>query len=194
MRVTRLAGAHVDAQPLEIAARGGAQRFGKIRQHGRAAFEQDDLRGTGIEVAEVLRQRVARDLGERAGHLDAGRTAADDDERQLRGAARGIRLTLGALEREQHAAADLERVFERLQPGRVRPPVVVAEVRVRRAGGDDQVVVGESPRRRPGARRVRAGSMRFTSPSSTSTLRWRRRIHRIGDAMSPGDSAAIATW
>ena len=52
-----------------------------------------------------------------------------------------IGLALGALERQQHAAADLERVLERLQAGRDRAPLVVAEVRVRRAGRHDQVVV-----------------------------------------------------
>ena len=39
-----------------------------------------------------------------------------------------------------------------------------------------------------------AGSIRETSPSSTCTFACLRRIQRIGDAMSPGDSAAIATW
>ena len=106
----------------------------------------------------------------------------------------GIGLALGALEREQHAAAHLERILERLQAGRVRQPFVVAEVRVRRPRRDDQVVVAELGAvdevhgLRPPDRR------RSTSPSSTSTFGWWRRIHRIGDAMSPGDSAAIATW
>ena len=68
-------------------------------------------------MAEVPRQRLARDLGERAGELDAGRTAADDDERQQRLAPGGIGFALRALERQQHAAANLERVLESLEPG-----------------------------------------------------------------------------
>ena len=110
-------------------------------------------------MAEVARERLARDLGERAGHLDAGRTAADDDERQQRGALRRIALALGALERQQHAAADLERVLERLQSRRDDPPLVVAEVGVRRAGGEDQIVVGRSRRRSRMQRRAASGSI-----------------------------------
>ena len=48
-------------------------------------------------------------------------------------ASRGIGFGFGALEREQHAAADRERIVERLQARRVRRPVVVAEIGVRRA-------------------------------------------------------------
>ena len=48
----------------------------------RAALEQQDARRLGPDVAEVLPQRLPRDLGERAGELDAGRAAADDHEGQ----------------------------------------------------------------------------------------------------------------
>ena len=41
-----------------------------------------------------------RHLGDGAGKLDAGRTGADDDEGQARGAALRIGLALGALERD----------------------------------------------------------------------------------------------
>ena len=47
------------------------------------------------------------------------------------------------LEREQHAAPDLMRIFKRLQARRVLRPGVVAEIAVGRAGGDDQPVVGD---------------------------------------------------
>ena len=36
----------------------------------------------GSIAAEVAAQRVARELGDLPGHLDAGRAGADDDERQ----------------------------------------------------------------------------------------------------------------
>ena len=88
--VTGCAGAHLDAEPLEIAARRVAQRLRKRRQHGAARLDQQDARRRGIDVAEVARQRLPRDLRERAGQLDAGRAAADDDERQQRAAPRGI--------------------------------------------------------------------------------------------------------
>ena len=94
------------------------------------------------------RERVAPDLGHRAGHLDAGRAAADDDEGQPGVPADRVGLALGALERQQHAAADLQRVLEALEPGRERLPLVVAEVGVAGAGGDDQVVVATARCRR----------------------------------------------
>ena len=101
------------------------------------------LRGAGIEMPEVAGQRLSRDLGERSRHLDAGRPAADHDEGQQRRPLRRIALALGALERQQHPPPDLEGILERLQARRDRPPLVVSEVRVRRAGGDDQEVVVE---------------------------------------------------
>ena len=50
---------------------------------------------------------------------------------------------LRRLEGEQDAAADLERVLQRLESRGEPLPLVVAEVRVARAGGEDEGVVGE---------------------------------------------------
>ena len=50
----------------------------------------------------------------------------------------GFRL----LERGQHAAPDQERVVERLEAGRELLPLIVAEVGVRGAARDEQIVVG----------------------------------------------------
>ena len=70
--------------------------------------------------------------------------------------ASGIGLALGRLERQQHPPPDLQRIVERLQARRARRPLGMAEVRVRGAGRDDQVVVriDASP---PSSRRSRAG-------------------------------------
>ena len=78
--------------------------------------------GSGSEL-ELMHEVVARDPR-------SGSTLRD-------------RFALGTFEREQHALADLERILERLQTGRVGTPVVVAEVRMRRPRGDDHVVVGD---------------------------------------------------
>ena len=83
-----------------------------------------------VDGAEVAAQRVARELGDLARHLDAGRAGADDDEREPGPPALRVGLDLGRLEGAEDAAADLERAVERLQLGRARLPVVVAEVRV----------------------------------------------------------------
>ena len=50
-----------------------------------------------IDAPEVARQRVQRDLAERARQLDAGRPRADDDEREPRSLLRRIGLALGGL-------------------------------------------------------------------------------------------------
>ena len=84
---------------------------------------------------------MARDLREGARELDARRAGTDDDEREPGAARRRVARTLGRLEREQHATADLERVLDRLQPRCERRPVVVPEVGVGRPGGHDQEVV-----------------------------------------------------
>ena len=99
---------------------------------------------SGSIVSNSLPQRVPRDLGERAGQFDAGRTAADDDERQQVPLARRVGLALGLLERQQHPPPHRQRIVERLEPGRVRRPLLVAEVRVRRARREDQIVVASA--------------------------------------------------
>ena len=47
--------------------------------------------------------------------------------------------------RQQNAAADLGGVFDGLEPRRHRLPIVVAEVMMMRAGGQNQRVVAASP-------------------------------------------------
>ena len=93
-----------------------------------------------IDAAEVGREREASELGDRTGELDARRPCADDDEAQQAFAARGVGLHLGRFERAQDTAADRRRVVDRLQPRSERLPVVVAEIRVRRARRDDEVI------------------------------------------------------
>ena len=104
----------------------------------------EKLFGPGrIDAPEVAGERVARDLGERSRHLDSGRPAADDDEGQPLPPCPVVFLALRLLERDERAAPYFERVLDRLEPRRVRLPVAVAEVRVRRAGREDQEVVAE---------------------------------------------------
>ena len=72
----------------------------------------------------------------------------------------------GALEGEQPAASQLDRILDALEPRRALLPSVVAEVRMPRAGGDDEIVVLNSrPSRAVHARA--SGSMSITSASST---------------------------
>ena len=105
-------------------------------------FDEQDARLARIDGAEVPRQRVARQVGDRPRQFDAGRAAADDHESEQRREPRRVGFALGFLERQENAAADCGGVFDRLQPGRRRLPFVMAEIAVAGARGDDQRVVG----------------------------------------------------
>ena len=186
-------GPHLDAEPLELPPRRVGQGLRVPGKHARGGLEQEHPRALGVDVAEVVRERVPRDLGDRAGELDAGRAAADDDEREQRPLLLRIALALGRLERDQDPPPDLERVLDALEAGRDRRPLVVPEVRVRRAGREDEEVVRQritvrepdGPRRQVDRRHV---------AEQHPALRCRRSTLRIGEAMSAGFRAAVATW
>ena len=137
-----------DAQPAQRALGLRRQRRREPGEHAVGGLDEQDAAAAGIRGSEVAAQRVAGELGDLAGHLDAGGTGADHCERQPLVAPLGIGLELGGLEGGQDAAADGQRALERLHLGRVRAPLVVAEVGVVRAAGDDQRVVGHRLRRR----------------------------------------------
>jgi hypothetical protein len=88
-------------------------------------------------------ERVAGDLGDLSGELDAGRARSDHDEGEPGRAGVRIGLVLGGLEGRQDPAPHLERVLEGLHVRREGAPLFVAEVGVVRAAGDDQAVVGD---------------------------------------------------
>ena len=134
-------GPDVHPQALELSPGLLGEVVGVGREHARHALDQDDARVARVDVLELPGQGLTRDLGERAGELDAGRAAADDDEGQPLAAV--LRIALGHLVGEQHAAADLERVLDALEARGERRPLLVAEVGVGRARGEDEVVVGQ---------------------------------------------------
>ena len=136
-------GPHLDAEALELGPRALRLRGDEAAEDARRALEQDHARSLRVDAAELAVERVLRDLAHRPRHLDAGRAAADDDEGEPGIALRVDGRALGALEGADDAGADLEGVGERLQPGRVALPFVVAEVAVGRARGDDEVVPGD---------------------------------------------------
>ena len=140
-------------------------------------------------------QRLPRDLAERAGQLDAGRAAADQHERQQPPLIDRVRLALGLFERQQQPPPNRQRIVERLQARRRARPTrrgrnTNASRRRRRSSSRTT-----ASRRRSSIemRCLAVESMRSTLASSTRTRCCLRRIHRIGDAMSPGDSPAVAT-
>ena len=104
----------------------------------------------------------------------------------------GVVLVLGALEGEQDAAAQIGRVVDGLQARARTPPSRRGRNRraARRSRAPDSRRECAGRRRSPPCARCRRPSPR---PSMTLTLRWPRRMLRIGEAMSAGDSPAVAT-
>src|SRR6478752_2332531 len=102
-----------DAQALQRAQRLGRQALREGREDAVEGLDDEDARLRGVEGPEVP-ALVAGDLGDLAGHLDAGRPGADDDEGQQRGLGVGIGLELGRLEGLEDPPADGQRALERL--------------------------------------------------------------------------------
>ena len=132
---------HLHAERFEI-AHGAAASSVEARQDARPRLDQDHARLPRVDAAEVPRQREATHLADRAGQLHAGRAAADDHECQMRRRVFGFG-SRSAARTPQHATANLGRLRQRLEPGRIRFPRFVAEVRVLGAAGEQQIVVWE---------------------------------------------------
>ena len=81
------------------------------------------------------------------------RAGADDDDREPTVALDRVGRRLGHLEGAEEAPAELQGVVDRLHARRVEGELVVAEVRLAGAGGDDQAVVGQLDRAQVGGRR-----------------------------------------
>ena len=134
--------AHVDTESTELGDRFGRQRLGIGRQHPVETFEQDHLRGAGVDPAELVAQCAEGDLGDGARHLDTGGSAADHDEGEVRLALVVIVGAFGALECGQHAPSDLQGILDGLEARCESFPLGIAEIRVRRPGCEHEVVEG----------------------------------------------------
>ena len=132
---------YLDAQPLQLPPRAHRRFRRHGRQHLRTRFDQHDSRATWIDSSKIALEHAPRNLGERTRHLDARRPAADYHERHPVRDFRLVDFALSRLVRDQHPPANLDRILERLQTRRRLEPFVVAEVRMRRAGRNDQIVV-----------------------------------------------------
>ena len=100
----------------------------------------------GSNDAELAPQAACRELADLPGDLDAGGPGADDHDREPLLLLGEARRDLGHLERAEDPALQLERVVDRLHPGREDRELVVAEVRLTGARGHDQAVVGHVER------------------------------------------------
>ena len=101
--------------------------LGELRRERRrsrsARLDQHDAGLVGPNVVKVVAQDVAREIGDRARQLDAGRPAADHDEGQEPPPLVADRaVALGRLEGQQHPPPHLERVVEILEARGVSAP------------------------------------------------------------------------
>ena len=149
--------------------------------------------------AEVAAQGAVRELGDLAGHLDAGRAGADDDEgQQPVDVSACVVGQLGQLEGAEDAAAQLEGVVDALHARRELGELVVAEVGLAGAGGDDQRVVRRARSSRPSTCEVTVRAVEVDvgdlAEHDPRVLAGRRRISRVAGAISPSERMPVATW
>ena len=122
MSTARISVRTSDPEALELALRGSGSIRRVRRQDPIHRLDQDDPGLARADRPEVALERVVRDLAERPGQLDAGRAAADDDERHPLASPLGIGFALGRLEGDQDPSPDLGRVLDGLEAGRDRGP------------------------------------------------------------------------
>jgi hypothetical protein len=120
----------------------------------------------------------AHQFDDGTGYLDPDRPAADDGGEEP-----------FALEGEQHTAADLRGFIDRLQVGRIRDPVAIAEIAILSPGREYRNVIGDiaSAHEDVFARTIGAGD-RAQQHVCVGGCRTRP---RMGQAMSAGDSPII---
>ena len=118
----------LDAELLQRVLGLLAQRPAERREHLGRRVEQDHPGLARVDPAEVAVQRAVRQLGDLAGHLDAGGARAHDDEGQQPVDLVLVVGELRQLEGAEDAAAQLEGVVDALHAGRELGELVVAEV------------------------------------------------------------------
>ncbi len=143
------AGVNCRAKALERSACFGRQSRIESRKDSVGRFDEDHLGLPRIDVPKIAAQCLVREFTQHAGQFDAGRPATDDYQREPRlndggigiGVVLGIGFALRAFEGGENAAAYLCGIFDGFQSWREWFPLVVAEVLVLYAGGQDKRIV-----------------------------------------------------
>ena len=101
-----------DTEGAQLLLRAGREARFECAEHVRAGLDQQHLGMARVRLAVLAWQHVVCQLGDLAGHLDAGWPRADDDEGQPLLTELVIGLDLGRLEREQDPVTQMDRAFE----------------------------------------------------------------------------------
>src|SRR5208337_1370663 len=115
----------------------GRKIFGIDAEDAVAAFHEEDAGFFGMNVAEIVAQRLAGDFGKGTGEFEAGGTGANDDEGEPGTGFGGIGGALGAFKGVKEFVADGGGFFESFEAGSGFAPIVIAVVGGLRAGRDD---------------------------------------------------------
>ena len=137
-------GADLDAKFSQLVFGLARQILRISSEHTWPAFQQDHATARRLNGAEVVHQCVASNASNRAREFHASWPAANYNKIQRLRRLTFQCSTLRNFIRQQHATADFECVFNRLQPGGVRLPFVVAEIRMGRASGHNEEIVADA--------------------------------------------------
>ena len=96
-------------------------------------------------VAKVFRECIAGDFSDCTCHFNTGWSTTDDNEGHCCIALCFVCRFFGKFERQKNSPAQLNRIFKTFQSWCELFPLIVAEVRMAGAAGDDQVVIMEYP-------------------------------------------------
>ena len=117
------------------------QRLWKCRQQARRRLHENHPRCCRIEATKFLVHAKPSEFGDRACKLYTRRAAADDEEGQQRLTLLQVVSGFRTFKCREYAATNLRRIFYALQAGREGRPLILAEIAVRRAGGQNQIVI-----------------------------------------------------
>ena len=94
-----------------------------------------------MQYARTLRQLDLCQFRDGSRHFHACRAAADYGKAQHASSFLGILRQFSALERIQHVVADVQGIFDLLEPGSEFFPVFVPEIGMPRTGGHDKNII-----------------------------------------------------
>ena len=174
-------GVNFHAEIAQLFCRAGPQILGKCCEDLWSAFNQNNTRTGWVDVAEITCQGVTRDLRNRSGHFDPGRSAANNDKGHRRSARRRIGEFFGIFECQQNPAPNFHCIFKALQAGGKALPFRMPEIRMARASCKNQIIVGKIEVARMNNSLVHINRLHFGQHHFDVLAFVQNRAHRRGD-------------